>query len=246
MEQLAKETVVVWGDSLAKGVVWNDARKRHGYSKCTAADVVSEKLGIQVLNRAKFGSTAPQGLEIMERDIESGITGDTAVIEFGGNDCNFNWAEISERPEEKHEPATSPEQFTASLRGMVRCLFQKGIRPVLVTLPPIDAERYFRFLVGDKLNAKNILKWLGDVQQIYRYQEMYSLLLEKVAREFQIRLLDLRQRCLEKKGFVKDMICADGLHLTEEGQLFIGEQIAELSIIEDQREAAQRKLNYKI
>ena len=246
MEALAKETVVVWGDSLAKGVVYNTERKRLGYSKTTAVDVAARRLGIEIVNRAKFGYTAPQGLEMMERDLAEGLTCNAAVIEFGGNDCNFNWAEVSEHPEQQHLPATPPDQYVSSIRAMSGWLRSRGIEPVLMTLPPIDAERYFRFLVGDKLNAKNILRWLGDVQQIYRYQEMYSLLLEKVAREFQIRLLDLRQRCLEKKGFVKDMICADGLHLTEEGQLFIGEQIAELSIIEDQREAAQKKLNYKI
>lgn len=240
MEQNSKETVVVWGDSLAKGVVWNDERKRLGYSKVTAAEIAGEKLGIRVLNRAKFGYTAPQGLEMMERDFEEGITCDTAFLEFGGNDCNFKWAEISEQPNEAHEPATSPESFLASLRSMVRWLYARGIQPVLMTLPPIDAERYFRFLVGDKLNAKNILRWLGDVQQIYRFQEMYSLLIEKVAREYQVQLLDLRQRCLAKHGFLKDMICEDGLHLTEEGQRFVGEQIADLAQIEDANEAKRK------
>ena len=234
MARNLNETVVVWGDSLAKGVVWNNERSRHGYSKTTAADVVGEKLGITVVNRAKFGYTAPQGLEMMEHDVESGIVCDAALIEFGGNDCNFNWAEIAEHPEAKHEPATPPEKYLAAIRNMVQWLYQKGIRPVLMTLPPIDAERYFKFLVGDKLNGGNILKWLGDVYQIYRYQEMYSLLVEKVAREFQIRLIDLRQRCLAKNGFLKDMICEDGLHLTEEGQLFVGEQIAELILLEEE------------
>ncbi|NLI53521.1 MAG: SGNH/GDSL hydrolase family protein [Clostridiales bacterium] len=237
MEQLAKETVAIWGDSLAKGVVWNSARQRHGYSKTTAADVAAEILGIRIVNRSRFGCTAPEGMQLLERDVADGIACDAALIEFGGNDCNFNWAEISDRPEEAHLPATPPEQYLASMRNMVRRLCQKGIRPVLMTLPPIDAERYFRFLVGDKLNEKNILRWLGDVHHIYRYQEMYSLLVEKVAREFQIRLLDLRQRCLAKNGFLKEMICEDGLHLTEEGQVFVGEQIADLVLREEERDA---------
>ena len=232
MEQIAGERVVVWGDSLAKGVVWNETRKRHAYSKLTAVDIVANKLGIEIINRSKFGCTAPQGMELMERDVNEGIACDTAVIEFGGNDCNFDWASVSERPEEQHLPATPPEDYLKSMRAIVRWLFAQNIRPVLMTLPPIDADRYFRFLVGDKLNPKHILKWLGDVQQIYRYQEMYSLLVEKVARESSIQLIDLRQRCLENRGFVKEMICADGLHLTEEGQRFIGEAVVDLVIKE--------------
>ena len=119
---------------------------------------------------------------------------------------------------------------------MVKRLLKQGIRPVLMTLPPIDAERYFRYLVGDKLNRDNILSWLGDVQQIYRYQEMYSLLVERIAREFSIRLIDLRSRCLAERNFFRDMLCEDGLHLTEEGQRFVGEQIAQL-VEQEQRKA---------
>ena len=83
MEQLAGQRVVVWGDSLAKGVTWNEARKRHAYSKTTAVDIAANKLGIEILNRSKFGCTAPQGMEIMERDLSEGLVCDTAVIEFG-------------------------------------------------------------------------------------------------------------------------------------------------------------------
>ena len=120
---------------------------------------------------------------------------------------------------------------------MVERLLSKGIRPVLMTLPPIDAERYFTFLVGDTLSRENIMRWLGDVQQIYRYQEMYSLLIEKVAREYSIRLIDIRSRCLAERRFFQDMLCEDGLHLTEEGQQFLGEQIADLVMLEDERKA---------
>jgi len=232
MEQMAAERVFVWGDSLAKGVFWNESRKRHAYCKTTAVDIAANRLGIEIINRSKFGCTAPQGMEMMERDVTEGIVCDTAVIEFGGNDCNFDWAAVSEHPEAQHLPVTSPEAYLESMRAMVRRLLAIGVRPVLMTLPPIDAERYFRFLVGDRLNPKHIMKWLGDVQQIYRYQEMYSLLVEKVAREFSIRLIDLRQKCLENRGFVKEMICEDGLHLTEAGQLFIGDAIADLVIQE--------------
>lgn len=238
MAQRDPEKVVIWGDSLAKGVIWNNERRRHGYSRTTAADIVAEKLGVQIINRAKFGYTAPQGLEMMEHDLENGISCDTALLEFGGNDCNFDWAAISEHPEEQHDPATSPEQFVESMRSMAGWLMNRGIRPVLMTLPPIDAERYFRFLVGDKLNAENILGWLGDVHQIYRYQEMYSLLIEKVAREYQIRILDLRQKCLARKRFLQDLVCEDGLHLTEEGQRFIGEQLSELALQAEEEDAA--------
>lgn len=225
-----KDTVVVWGDSLAKGVVWNPQRGRHAYCDCPAIKVAEEKLGMTIVNRAHFGFTAEQGLIRMAQDLEDGLTCDAAVIEFGGNDCNFNWEAISLDPDAPHEPVTPPAQFVDILRRMVQKLIDHGIRPVLMTLPPIDAEKYFRFFVGKKLNGANILKWLGDSHQIYRFHEMYSLLIERVGREFQVNVLDLRTRCLARKGYLKEMLCEDGLHLSEAGQLFVGEQLAEIAI----------------
>ena len=222
------ETVAVFGDSLGKGVIWNPQRSRYGYAPITAANVVEQELGITVLNRARFGYTAPQGLQVMEQDLASGMRCDAAVIEFGGNDCNFKWAEISQDPEARHDPATSPETYEKTLVSMVRQLLEQKIRPILLTLPPINAERYFRFLVGDKLDGANILRWLGDVHQIYRFQEMYSEIVSKVGRKLSVTMLDLRTRCLAKPDFTTRLLCDDGLHLTVEGQKFVGEQLADM------------------
>ena len=228
MELIKGEKVVLWGDSLGKGVVWNEERKRYGYTDLTAAQVAAEKLGIEIVNHAKFGATAPQGLTILEHDLDKGMDCDAAVLEFGGNDCNFKWAEISHAPDCVHEPATLPDTFEQALGSMVEKLQKEHIRPILLTLPPINADRYFHFLVGDQLNAENILHWLGDVQQIYRYQEMYSLIVEKVARAFQIQLMDLRVRCLNKWNFTNNLLCADGLHMTDQGQAFVGDEIVKM------------------
>lgn len=226
MEQ-ARRCAAVWGDSLARGVVWNERRKRHAFAACTAAEVAGEKLGVRVINRARFGFTAPRGLDALSRDLSEGFRCDSAALEFGGNDSNFDWAAISADPDAQHDPATMPEAFAAALTQMVDALKRVRIRPFLVTLPPIDAERYFRFLVGDRLNPQNILKWLGDVQQIYRFQEMYSSLVEQVARSRDCALLHVRRECL-KNHRMSTFLCMDGLHLNEAGQRFVGETIAEL------------------
>ena len=60
------ETVVLWGDSLGKGVVWNTERNRHTYAQETAAKVAERELDIHIINRARFGYTAPQGLALIE------------------------------------------------------------------------------------------------------------------------------------------------------------------------------------
>lgn len=220
--------VALWGDSLGKGVVWNEGRGRYGSAPVNAVQVAAELLGITVENRSRFGFTAPRGLELMARDLAGGLCVDAAVIEFGGNDCNFDWARISDAPEREHSPATAPDAFADALREMVRLLRDYGVRPVLTTLPPINAERYFRFLVGDRLNGAHILRWLGDVNRIYRFQELYSTTAARVARETGCTLLDLRCRCLAVPDFVTRLLCADGLHMNASGQRFAGEAAAGL------------------
>ena len=232
MQSGETEHIVLWGDSLGKGVVWNAARGRYGYAKASAASVVERRLHCRINNRSKFGCTAPMGLSIMEQDLSERIVGDVALLEFGGNDCNFDWAGISDAPDAAHAPNTLPEQFSDTLRTMVDMLRDAKMRPILITLPPINPERYFRFFTGEKLQESNILRWLGDVWQIYRFQEMYSLLISDVARELKVQLLDLRARCLRVPGFIRDYLCEDGLHLNELGQAFAGEQIASLALAE--------------
>lgn len=222
------EQVILWGDSLGKGVVWNADRGRYGHAETSAAQVVSEELRICINNRSRFGSTAPQGLELMERDLNDGLSADAAVIEFGGNDCNFDWAGISDEPDANHDPVTLPEQYMKTLRVMVSRIREHGIRPILITLPPINAERYFQFLIGDKLNPDHVLRWLGDVHRIYRFQEMYSAIAATVAYELDVGLLDLRRKCLAVPDFITKFLCADGLHMNENGQLFTGQAVIEL------------------
>ena len=44
----------------------------------------------------------------------------------------------------------------------------------MMTLPPIDGERYLDFLCRDNLRRDRILDWLGEPQMIYRHQELYA------------------------------------------------------------------------
>lgn len=228
MEVKRGEHVILWGDSLGKGVVWDERRGRYGSTSVNAVQTVSERAGISIENRSRFGFTATRGLELMERDLAAGMRADAAVIEFGGNDSNFDWARISEKPEEQHDPATKPEVYADTLEQMVTLLRAHGIRPILMTLPPINAERYFHFLVGDRLNGANILRWLGDVNHIYRFQELYSATAACVARKMGGELIDLRACCLAAEDFVTRMLCADGLHMNDDGQRFVGDAVAGL------------------
>lgn len=141
-------------------------------------------------------------------------------LEFGGNDCDYDWAQVAQRPLDPHQPKTPLEIFLSQLREMVHLAKQKGMEPVMMTLPPIHAERYFNFFTRGGLNRENILLWLGDIQFIYRWHERYNAAVIRVAKECGCLLADVREAFLGQRHY-EDLLCADGIHPNEKGHILM-------------------------
>ena len=156
----------------------------------------------------------------MKRDIEAGVEPQAALIEFGGNDCDYDWAAIAREPEKEHQPKTPLGLFTERLREMVALARQKGMRPVMTTLPPIHARRYFDFFTRGGLSRENILLWLGDVERIYRWHERYNGAVIQTARDCGVPLIDVRDAFLSERRY-GELLCADGIHPNAGGHALI-------------------------
>lgn len=92
------QSVGVWGDSIMKGVLFNPEKNRYTLLKNNCIKRASEKLGLTFQNHSTMGRTITKGHEILTKDLAKDATNDIAIIEFGGNDCDFNWAEVAENP----------------------------------------------------------------------------------------------------------------------------------------------------
>jgi len=97
------------------------------------------------------------------------------------------------------------------------------MKPILMTLPPIDAHKYFTWF-SSKLNREALLHWLGDIDIIYRHQEMYSLAVARLAAAFSCPLIDLRSAYLPQYK-LDELIGPDGIHPTPAGYRLIWEEI---------------------
>lgn len=214
-----KPKICVWGDSIAKGVVFDEQRGRYVICRDNCLARMARELGCDVENFAVMGNTSQQGLERMEKqELEPGAL---AVIEFGGNDCDLDWKGTSENPDVPQYGKVPLEKFGENLRAMVEKVRAAGMRPILVTPPPLVAQRYFAW-VSKNLNPKRVLDYLGDVEHIYRWQERYALLVRSVAREMNIALVDVRDLFLAHPRMT-DLICADGIHPNEKGHAMMFE-----------------------
>ena len=99
------------------------------------------------------------------------------------------------------------------------------VTPVLMTLPPLNAEKYLEWVSkNNPLTQGNILKWLGNVSEIYYWQEKYSSVITKVAEETHTKFIDVRSAFLKHPDFTK-FICRDGMHPNREGHKVIADKV---------------------
>lgn len=222
-------SVCIFGDSVAKGVVFDTVKNKYRLLKDSFANIVESQQNISIFNFARFGCTISMGSEILKRHENELNRFDYTILEFGGNDCDYNWSEIAEDPLGQHLCNTPIPQFREKYMELISLVLQNGGRPVLLNLPPIDPRRYFNW-VSKGLNKKNILAFLGEIDAIYKWQEMYSTTVEELAAKEKIPMIDIRSGFMSKKNF-SNYLCADGIHPNEKGHLLISRAIREKAFL---------------
>lgn len=218
--------VLICGDSISAGVVYDEQAGRYMKSKESFVCRLQNSLNCVITNISRFGNTILTALPKLSRDL-SKETPDVVLIELGGNDCDFKWDEIARNPEADYQPATDLRVFQSKLLQTALSLKEKGIEPVLMTLPPLDPDRYLRWVSKNSAElAEKILVWLGSVSRIYWWHERYNAAVLKVAQTLGVRLIDLRSAFLSTPDFRK-YLCMDGIHPNRDGHRLISDAIAD-------------------
>lgn len=166
------EQIYIYGDSLLKATVPDESFRYHFHLPEVMNWYPRER--VAVTNRSKMGATSTKGLQLVEHDVARGMDARYALVAYGGNDSDYDWPAVAEDPALDHRPRTELPTFVETMRSAVKALREKGVQPVMMTLPPIDAARYLRFICRGGLSRERIMQWLGEEQMIYRHQEMYS------------------------------------------------------------------------
>lgn len=218
------KTLALWGDSIGRGIAFDEERGRYAVLRNNYLRILGEKEKLNILNHARFGATVDEGLTdfINTQDAES----DIVVIEFGGNDCNMPWEAISASPYTEHKARNELHIFEKKLFEFVNAVQNRKLTPLLVTPPPLDAQRFFDW-VSKGLNIQNILHFVGDIQHIYRWQERYAYAVHRVAERTRCHVFDLRDVFLAHND-MHSLYCIDGMHPNEKGHQVIAEAIETL------------------
>lgn len=214
---IEKRHISVWGDSILKGIVLDELTGAYRVLPNNCVSRFAEQTKSEITNHASFGMTTVKAYERILRSVERNPPqkDDIVLVEFGGNDCDYHWEEISLRPDDYHEPKTPISVFGSKMQSIIDIFRDFGISPVLMTLPPLDPNRYFEW-ISRGLDGSNILKWLHDVNKIYRWQEAYNDIIIQTAKENGLRLINVRKSFLVSDHYT-DLICKDGIHPNANG-----------------------------
>lgn len=218
----------VWGDSIAKGVVYDAVTRRYSICRANCCARLTAA-GVRVENHSVMGQTTMDALVRMRP--ENLTPGQVTVIEYAGNDCDLDWNAVSEFPDRKQMGKVPLEAFEGNLLELVARVRAAGAIPVLVAPPPLIAERYFSFVTQGR-SAENILRYLGDVEEISRWQAMFVEQVYRAAEAMDTALVDLRSAFLQTSD-MESLFCADGIHPNERGHALMYEVARERLQIHD-------------
>jgi len=209
--------ISIWGDSILKGIILDKTGNRYTVLKNNCVSRFAQETHTVITNHSSFGMTSEKALCRISKSIErtQPASNDIVLIEFGGNDCDYHWDKISADPSRQHDPKTPIKSFPGYLQTIINAFKVFSIEPILMTLPPLDPYRYFNW-ISQGLNKENILKWLGDINKIYRWQEAYNGIIVDTAQKNGLKLINVRNKFLVSDRFI-ERLCADGIHPNEAG-----------------------------
>ena len=221
--------LVALGDSIIKGVLVQSEGERSRYSLAekSIVECCAERLGGESLNLGKMGCTIEAGERILNRCLDKMSGAQYVLLEYGGNDSDYNWQEIAESPEKEHFPRTRLEVFEQVYERVINKIKEMGAIPLVLSLPPMDAERYFAFFSQkwEEGFRANVMRWLGgSTNTIMSGHELYNLATMRVAQRTGTQWIDVTSGLLKDHNF-RAYLCDDGIHPNERGQRMIAEAV---------------------
>lgn len=223
---MEKKKIRIFGDSILKGIQLDTKDYRYVVKDNIDIRGICEERGLEEKNISKFGCTVLKADKMIDRILSKDDNFDYMLMDFGGNDCDFNWAEISNNPNKDHLPNCPLSVFTETYKNLITKIRDHGIIPIITSLPPVVSHLYFDWFCRPGLEKDNVLKWLGTVDEIGNFQQGYSKMVKEIAESEKVNFIDIRKP-FESIVKLDDFFCLDGIHPNSKGQQLIGSVLRE-------------------
>lgn len=137
------QQLFIFGDSISCGVMYDESAGRYTLCRNTY-DRVLRRQDVPVKNYAKPGCTAADAVRDLEKT--EPLAGAQCIIEFGGNDSDLNWEDVSRQPDIAHKAKVSLADFRASLLRLIDYARANAMQPIIALPLPVVADRYFEWI----------------------------------------------------------------------------------------------------
>ena len=220
---------IAFGDSVLKGVIMHskESGPQYSLSEHPFLDQCSERLGMEIDNKGRMGSTVISGESLVDRFIKDVSKSQYSVLEYGGNDCDFVWDEIAASPDSVHKPKTDILTFGLTYKRIIDKIRYAGSKPLLLSLPPIVSGQYFEYFTRKMTSEgkSNVLKWLGGTTEpINTWHEMYNIQIFKLGVILKVPVIDITSSFMAQRNY-GNCLCEDGIHPNDAGQKLIAQSV---------------------
>ena len=215
--------IIVIGDSILKGAVTGtDSGHLFDIIEDSSLNLAQKALGFEMDNQSVFGNVITKGQRKLNKMLERGETADFCIVEFCGNDSDYDWALVSDDPSVPHQQRTPLADYLRIYEEMINTLREHKITPVIMISPALCAERWFNHITNGH-NRENILNFLGgDIEKPFKNQKKYDDALVALVAKLKVQTVNMREPMLES-GHFDDLMCQDGIHPNEKGYRFMSE-----------------------
>lgn len=213
--------ISVYGDSILKGAVTGlDSGHLFDVIENDSLTLASKKLVFELNNQSVFGSIITKSARRLNKDIAKGCVGDVAIIESGGNDCDYDWNEVIKNPTAFHSPRVPLQDFFQTLDEMVKNCYENRITPLLMTMPPLVSDRWYNHICKNygKDAVDAFINGIPDT--LYQNHEIYNTHIMHYCYEHGVQFVDMRLSFLETRHY-RNLMCEDGIHPNEAGHAYM-------------------------
>ena len=198
--------LVVFGDSILKGVITiPDSKNLFDVTENDSLSLAQKELGFELDNRSIYGNITTKGLVKLQKFLEKGGQADFCIIEFGSNDCDYDWGSLVQK--------VPLEQYLENLKQMVSLCRANKITPLMMGLIPYVCEDWFKTIIKGQ-NQAAILDFLGGTAEtLGKNQLIYKNAQADFVQENKVQFLDPWPIFQDHK----ELMCYDGIHPNEQG-----------------------------
>ena len=204
--------LVVFGDSILKGVITiPGSGKLFDVTENDSLSLAKKKLGFELDNRSIYGNITSKGLVKLQKFFEKGENADFCIIEFGSNDCDYDWSTLIQK--------VPLQEYLENLSQMVSLCRSNKVTPLMMGLIPYVCDNWFKTIIKGQ-NEAAILDFLGGAPEtLGKNQVVYKNAQADFVQKNKVQFMDP----WELFAGHPDLMCYDGIHPNEAGYKLLAE-----------------------